>query len=33
MIGSASIRPFRSVIRGYTGQIDSPGIRDHYKFS
>lgn len=30
---SSKIRPFRSQVRGYTGQQKNPSIRDHWKYS
>lgn len=32
-IGSSKLKPFRSRVRGYTGQKKSPGVREHMKFN
>jgi hypothetical protein len=32
-INSNKIRPFRSVIKGYTGQTKNPSPRDHWKYT
>ena len=30
---SNRLKPFRSIVRGYTGQQKKPGIRDHISFN
>jgi len=32
-VNSTKIRPFRSVVKGYTGQQKNPSPRDHWKFT
>lgn len=27
------VKPFRTIVRGYTGQVKNPALREHWKFT
>ncbi len=33
LLKNTRIQPFRSLIRGYTGQRKTPSVREHWKFT